>query len=103
KTLDGIITSWNGGSARIFGYTADEAIGRPISMLVPADRHDEEAVILNRLRNGERFEPFEAIRITKDGRRIAVSLTISPVKDGSGRIVGASKIARDITAQLQTR
>jgi PAS domain S-box-containing protein len=97
KTLDGIITSWNKGAQRIFGYTAEEMIGRHISQLIPADRQEEEPDIQNRLRLGQRVDHFDTLRIAKDGRQIHVSLTISPVRDGDGAIVGASKIARDIT------
>jgi PAS domain S-box-containing protein len=97
KTLDGIIQTWNAGAQRIFGYTAEEVIGKPVLILLPADRKEEEVGILARLRRGERIDHYESVRITKDGRLIDVSLTISPVKDESGRIIGASKIARDIT------
>ena len=97
KTLDGIIRSWNAGAQRIFGYTADEAIGKSILMLLPEDRKSEEAGILARLRRGERIQHYESVRVTKHGNLIDVSLTISPVKDESGRIIGASKVARDIT------
>lgn len=99
KTLTGIITSWNNGAQRIFGWAAEEVIGKPITTLIPPDRLDEEPRILARLRNGERVDHFETVRITKDGRLIEVSVTISPIRDARGRIVGASKIARDITAQ----
>jgi PAS domain S-box-containing protein len=102
KTLDGIIQSWNAGAQRIFGYTAEEAIGRPVLMLLPTDRKEEEAGILARLRAGERVDHFESIRVTKDGHHINVSLTISPVRDSKGRIIGASKVARDITRQKQS-
>jgi PAS domain S-box-containing protein len=101
KSLDGVIQSWNAGARHIFGYTADEAIGRPVLMLLPPERKEEEAAILARLRAGERIEHYESVRITKGGRRIDVSLTISPVKDSEGRIIGASKIGRDITRQKQ--
>jgi PAS domain S-box-containing protein len=101
KTLDGIIRSWNVGAQRIFGYTAEEAIGKPVLMLLPPDRKEEEVAILARLRAGERVDHFESVRMTKDGREIDVSLTISPVKDRKGRIIGASKVARDITRQKQ--
>jgi PAS domain S-box-containing protein len=101
KTLEGIIRSWNAGAQRIFGYTADEAIGRPVLMLLPPDRSGEEAGILARLRAGERVDHFETVRVTKDGRHIDISLTVSPVKDSRGRIIGASKVARDITQQKQ--
>lgn len=97
KDLNGVITSWNRGAERIFGYTADEIIGRPVTMLMPPDRQAEEPVILSRLRMGERIDHFETIRRRKDGTELHISLTISPVKDATGRIVGASKIARDIT------
>ncbi len=99
KNLDGIITSWNRGAERIFGYTPDEAIGQPITMIIPKDRHDEEREILDRIGRGERIDHFETIRQTKDGDLIVVSLTVSPVKNAVGAIVGASKIARDISAQ----
>jgi PAS domain S-box-containing protein len=99
KTLEGIITTWNSGAVRIFGYTAAEAIGRSITMLVPNDRQDEEPQILARLRVGERVDHYETVRVRKDGRLIEVSVTISPIRDGQGRIIGASKIARDITDQ----
>lgn len=97
KTLESIITSWNQGAERIFGYTAEEAIGRSIHLIIPPERHHEEEMILDKLRRGERIEHFETVRRRKDGRLIDISVTISPIKDRSGRIVGASKIARDIT------
>ena len=97
KSLDGIITSWNEGAQRIFGYAVDEAVGRSVLMLVPADRKEEEPAILARLRRGERVDHFETIRVRKDGQHFPVSLTISPMRDSTGRVVGASKIARDIT------
>jgi PAS domain S-box-containing protein len=99
KDLNGNITSWNKGAERIFGYAADEAIGRSITIVLPADRHNEEVEILKRIRAGRRVDHFETIRQRKDGSSIVVSLTISPVKNEEGRIVGASKIARDITQQ----
>ncbi|HJT78136.1 MAG TPA: PAS domain S-box protein [Gemmataceae bacterium] len=99
KTLDAIITSWNQGAERLFGYTAAEAVGRPITLIIPPERLDEEPAILERLRRGERVDHFETVRVAKDGRRLDISLTISPVRDASGRIIGASKIARDITAR----
>jgi PAS domain S-box-containing protein len=101
KTLDGTILSWNGGAERLFGWSADEAIGRSIKILIPFDRHFEEDDILTRLRRGERVDHYETIRLTKDGRLINVSVTSSPVRDETGRIVGASKVARDITARKQ--
>jgi PAS domain S-box-containing protein len=97
KDLNGIITSWNQSARRLFGYTAEEAIGKSITMLIPDDRQDEEPNILARLKRGERVDHFETIRRRKDGSLLNISLTISPVKDRQGRIIGASKIARDIT------
>ena len=97
KTLDGIITAWNRSAQRIFGYTEDEAIGQHITLIVPVERHAEEAEVLARLRRGERIEHFETVRLAKDGTRIDVSLTVSPIRNAQGRIVGASKVARDIT------
>jgi len=103
KTLNGIITSWNKGAERIFGYTADEVIGKPVTILIPPDHEDEEPAILARLRAGERIEHYETIRVRKDGRLIDISLTVSPIRGPKGKIVGASKIARDITDQKQAR
>src|SRR5580692_628096 len=97
KTLDGIITSWNAGAERLFGYTADEAIGQHISLIIPANRRNEETVIIERIRKGERIEHFDTVRVRKDKTSLDISLTISPVRDASGKIIGASKIARDIT------
>lgn len=97
KDLNGIIASWNKGAERIFGYTAEEVIGRPVTILMPPDRQDEEPAILARIRSGERVEHYETIRQRKDGSLINISLTVSPVRDAAGNIVGASKIARDIT------
>ncbi len=97
KTLDGIITSWNAGAERIFGYSRAEAIGKSMLMLFPPDRLAEEPVILKRIANGESVSHFESFRIRKDGSRILVSITLSPLRDASGAIVGASKVARDIT------
>jgi len=99
KTLEGIITSWNIGAQRIFGYTEQEMIGQHINKLIPIDRKDEEPGIINRLKCGERVDHFETKRVTKDGRLLDISLTISPIKDKYGNILGASKIARDITEQ----
>jgi PAS domain S-box-containing protein len=103
KNLDGIITSWNSGAERIFGYTAQEAIGQPITIVIPKDRQDEERAILTRIRRGERIDHFETIRQRKHGSLIAVSLTVSPVKNAEGKIVGASKNARDITEQKRAQ
>jgi PAS domain S-box-containing protein len=97
KSLDGVIASWNRGAERMFGWSADEAIGRHITLIIPEDRHSEEYEVLARIRRGEVIDHFETIRVTKDGRLRNISLTVSPVKDATGRIVGASKIARDIT------
>jgi PAS domain S-box-containing protein len=97
KDLNGVIVSWNNGAERLFGYTADEAVGRSITMLIPDDHLDEEPRILDRIRHGERIEHYETIRRRKDGTLINISLTVSPVKNADGRIIGASKIARDIT------
>jgi PAS domain S-box-containing protein len=99
KTLEGIIISWNKGAERIFGYTAAEMIGRPLNIIIPADRQHEETEILRRIRAGERVDHFETVRQRKDGTFIDISVTISPVRDASGRIIGASKIARDVTLQ----
>jgi PAS domain S-box-containing protein len=97
KNLEGIITSWNAAAEHIFGYRPEQAVGRSILMLVPKERWEEEPAILAKLVRGERVEHFETVRITKDGHRKHVSLTISPIKDKSGNVIGASKIARDIT------
>jgi PAS domain S-box-containing protein len=101
KTFDSIVTSWNDSARRIFGYTADEMIGESILKLIPADRREEEPQIIARLKKGERVEHFETKRVTKDGKLLDVSLTISPVKDTRGNIIGVSKIARDITDKKQ--
>ena len=103
KNLDGIITSWNTGAERVFGYTAEEAIGQPITIVIPHDRLDEERAILTRVRRGERIDHFETIRQRKHGSLIVVSLTVSPVKNAEGKIVGASKNARDITEQKRAQ
>jgi PAS domain S-box-containing protein len=99
KNLDGIIQSWNAGAVRLFGYAPEEAIGKPITLIIPMALRDEEGAIIERLRRGERIEHFETIRMSKDGRRIDVSLTVSPLRDAEGRVVGASKIIRNITEQ----
>jgi PAS domain S-box-containing protein len=97
KNLNSIVTSWNFGAERIFGYTAEEMIGTSILRLIPLDRHEEGVKILSRIRRGERFDHFETIRLAKDGRKLNVSITVSPIKDFMGHVVGASKVARDIT------
>jgi PAS domain S-box-containing protein len=99
KTLDGIITSWNAGAQRLFGYTAAEAVGQSIMMLIPSDRTHEEEMILSRLRQGDRIDHYETIRVAKDGSPIEISLTISPIRNDAGELVGASKVARDVTLQ----
>ena len=101
KDLNSIIQSWNGGAVRMFGYSAEEAIGRPITMLIPDDRQDEEVEFIARLRRGERIHHYETIRRKKNGELFPISVTISPIRDGDGQVVGASKIARDITIQKQ--
>lgn len=101
KDVHGVITSWNVGAERIFGYTADEMIGKPISILAPVDRQSEIREILDRIRHGEHVDHFPSIRRTKDGKLIHVSLTVSPMRNAVGEIVGASKIVRDITAQVE--
>jgi len=101
KDLDGTIQSWNPGAERIFGYTAEEIIGRSLTILVPADRINEESKILEKLRSGQPIDHFETVRIRKDGLLIDVSVTISPLRDSTGQIIGASKVARDITANKQ--
>ncbi|MGA3349541.1 MAG: PAS domain S-box protein, partial [Candidatus Sulfotelmatobacter sp.] len=101
KNLDGIITSWNKSAERIFGYIAEEAIGQNITLIIPPERHSEESDILTHVRRGDRVDHFQTVRKRKDGSTVDVSLTISPVRDSSGRVIGASKVARDITAQKQ--
>ena len=97
KDLNGIIMSWNDGAQRLFGYTAEEVIGKPVTILIPADRHDEEPLILSRIRRGERIDHYDTIRRRKDGSLVEISLSISPIRNSKGEIVGASKIARNIT------
>jgi len=101
KALDGTITSWNPAAERLFGYTADEIVGKPISILMPAERYDDMESILGRIRRGERVDHYETVRVSKTGRKISVSLSVSPVKDASGRVVGAAKIARDISGRKE--
>lgn len=101
KNLDGIIQTWNAAAQRLFGYTAEEAVGQSITLLIPADRIDEEDDILRKIRRGERIKHFETVRHCKDGAPVDVSLTISPIIEESGRVIGASKVARDISERLQ--
>lgn len=103
KNLQGIIESWNAGAERIFGYSAEEAIGQSIEILIPPDRLNEEPEILGRIRRGERVEPYETVRQRKDGTLIDISLTVSPIFDTDRRVVGASKIARDITERRKAQ
>jgi PAS domain S-box-containing protein len=102
KDLNGIITSWNRGAERIFGYKAQEAVGRPVTMLMPPDRVDEESGILERIRRGEPVDHYETVRRRKDGSLFDVSLTISPIRADDGTVIGASKIARDITERKRS-
>jgi PAS domain S-box-containing protein len=102
KNLDGIITSWNGGAERIFGYLADEIIGRPITLLIPLDCQKEEEAIMKRIRRGQRVEPYETVRQRKHGSLVDISLTISPVRNSQGKVIGASKIAREITERKRS-
>src|SRR6516225_5147566 len=101
KDLNSIITSWNKAAERIFGYSAEEMIGTSIIRLIPAERQTDEEEILSRIKRGERYDHFDTIRVTKDGRQLHVSLAISPIKDANGYVVGASKIVRDITERKQ--
>jgi PAS domain S-box-containing protein len=101
KNLDGFITSWNKGAERVFGYTAREAVGQHITLIIPPERRDEETMILDQLRRGERIDHFETVRVRKDGAKVDISLTISPLRDAAGRVIGASKVARDVTARKQ--
>ena len=101
KTLFGIITSWNDAATKLFGYTQDEAIGKHISFIIPPDRMDEEVMIIEHIREGKKIKHFETVRIAKDGRELNLSLTVSPVRNKDGKIIGASKIARDITERLE--
>ncbi|HEY6967900.1 MAG TPA: PAS domain S-box protein [Candidatus Angelobacter sp.] len=102
KDLNGIITSWNASAERMFGYRAEEIIGRPVTTIIPPELHKDEDMILGKIRRGERIEHFETMRMTKNGQRINVSLTVSPIKDRSGKIIGAAKILRDITERKRT-
>ncbi|HZR26376.1 MAG TPA: PAS domain-containing sensor histidine kinase [Vicinamibacterales bacterium] len=103
KDLQSVITSWNGGAERLFGYSAAEATGRPITMIIPPERWPEEDRVMASVRAGKRVEPFETVRVRKDGSSVHVSVTVSPIRDASGDIVGASKIARDITERVDAR
>ena len=102
KTLDGVITSWNKSAERLFGYTANEAVGQHITLIIPENRLSEEALIIEKIKRGERLEHFDTVRLRKDKTEIDIALTISPVRDASGKIIGASKIARDITQRKRT-
>lgn len=99
KDLHGIVTSWNAAAEKMFGYTAQEIIGRPITVIIPSELQDDEQLILNTIARGDRVQHFKTVRVAKNGERLDVSLTISPVRDEAGRIIGAAKIARDITAE----
>src|ERR1043166_8174433 len=99
KNLSGIITSWNRGAENIFGFTAEEAIGKHISIIIPADHLNEEEVIISKLKRGDKIEHFETIRLTKERNKLNISLSVSPIRNDNGEIIGASKIARDITKQ----
>jgi PAS domain S-box-containing protein len=103
KDLNGVIQSWNAGAERLFGYTAEEAIGRPVTLIFPPDRENEERDILARIVRGERIDHYETVRRRKDGSLVDISLTVSPMRDGSGEIIGASKIARDITERREAQ
>jgi PAS domain S-box-containing protein len=102
KSLDGIVQSWNAGATRIFGYQPEEMIGRHITTLIPPELHDEEERIIERIRAGRRIDHRETVRVAKDGRRVAISITVSPIRNASGNVIGASKIARDITDRRQS-
>ena len=102
KTLDGVIRTWNASAERLFGYRADEAIGRPITLIVPPEWCDEERMILNRIRSGHRVDPFETERVAKDGRSVRVLLSVSPVRNAHGAVVGAAKIALEVTERHET-
>ena len=102
KTLAGRITSWNAGATRIFGYEPEEMIGQPVTRIIPPDLHHEEETILAKVRRGERVDHYDTVRCRKDGRRIDISLTVSPLRDHSGKVVGASKVARDVTERKRS-
>jgi PAS domain S-box-containing protein len=103
KDLNGTVSTWNAAAERLFGYTAEEIIGKPVTILIPPDRCDEEVEILARLRRGERVEHYETVRRRKDGSLVEISLSVSPIKDADGRVIGASKIARDITERRRAQ
>ena len=103
KDLNGVILTWNAGAERLFGYTPEEAIGKPVTLIIPLDRLEEEPVILDKIHRGESIRAFETVRRRKDGSLVDISLTVSPIRDSQGRIVGASKIARDISELKKTR
>ena len=103
KNLDGIIASWNPGAERLFGYKAEEIVGKSVTLLIPADRHNEEPEIIARVRRGDRIDHYETVRMRKDGSLVDISLSVSPVKDSQGKVIGASKIARDITERKQAQ
>jgi PAS domain S-box-containing protein len=102
KDLNGVITSWNASAQRIFGYVPEEIIGQPATAFIPAELHDEETQVLRRLQAGDRIDHYETVRVAKNGARVNVSLTISPIRDSSGRVIGASKVARDITERKRS-
>jgi PAS domain S-box-containing protein len=101
-TLEGVITSWNPGAEKMFGYTPAEAIGQHITLIIPADRHGEEIDVLAQVGRGEKIEHFETVRQAKDGRKVDVSITVSPVRNPQGKIIGAAKVARDISQRKLT-
>jgi PAS domain S-box-containing protein len=103
KDTDGVIMSWNRGAQRLFGYSAEEVVGKPVTILMPADRVDEEPLILGRIRRGERVDHYETVRKRKDGSLVDISLTVSPIRDLEGNVVGASKIARDISERKRAQ
>src|ERR1700745_3284446 len=103
KTLDGVITSWNRGAEQMFGYSAAEAVAQYITLIIPAERHAEEDNVLAHIRRGEKIDHYETVRQAKDGRKINISLTVSPIRDGQGRIVGASRSARYVPERRGAR
>ncbi len=103
KDLNGVILSWNRGAERLFGFTSEEAVGKPVTIIIPLDRREEEPTILEKIHRGERIEHFETVRQRKDGSFVSISLTISPIRNSRGAVIGASKIARDITDLRKVR